>query len=63
MEEEKKDLQAKDGIVDDILDVVEEVIPDDEGKTRVGRWLRILDKFLKLKRLLGISIGAKTNPK
>lgn len=55
--------QAKDGIVDDVLDVVEEVIPDNEGKTRVGRWLRILDKFLKIKRLLGISIGAKTNPK
>lgn len=60
MEENK---QAKDGIVDDVLDVVEEVIPDNEGKTRVGRWLRILDKFLKIKRLLGISIGAKTNPK
>lgn len=57
MEEEVKAPNQKDGVVDDILDVVEEVIPDNEGTTRVGKWLRILDKFLKLKKIFGIKIS------
>lgn len=43
--------------VDEILVIVEEIIPETKPKTRVGRWFRWIDKIIKLKILSGIKIS------
>jgi len=42
--------------VDEILTVVEDLIPDTKPKTFIGKLFRVIDKVLKIKKLLGVNI-------
>ena len=42
--------------MDNLIVIGAELISDSEPKTRVGRWLRVLKKIIKLKGLLNIKI-------
>ena len=42
--------------IDEILDIVENIIPDTEPKTVAGKILRWIDKILKFKKATGIKI-------